>query len=427
MKKEVKDILVKAGWYEGRKIDIDEELKNLENSGLFMNEKAKEFLREFGNLSINIEGEFLNKKNIHNHNTNLEEMKPRIMDKGGYWYLKFGDKDLKAKIELTPIISVDNGRYNIYISKDGRCYWENHFFADNIKKAWERLFSLHLEEQEIMIKMLEKIGWYKEREIDITDMVKYMEKRKLNNPVNENAQKFFRQFGELNIDIEYYFLGKRCIKHNSSSAKQLLYASDGELSYIDNYKKLKATPIICAENDSYDIFLSEEGQYYWERGEYAENLENMWRRLFGFKLQNKVRIICKLLESGWYKERRINIGNILYEYEKHGFKVFDKARTFLQEYGEMFIDQSYAFEGESHAIKYSIFIKDILQFCKNEKINYCEYEEKVIPVILINYDETFKLIYISETGKFYSDEKIFAEDIDLLWIRLINDFDYVLK
>ena len=62
MKKEVKEILEKSGWYEGRKINIDEELKDLEDSGLFINEKAKDFLREFGNLNIDIEGEFLEEK-----------------------------------------------------------------------------------------------------------------------------------------------------------------------------------------------------------------------------------------------------------------------------------------------------------------------------------------------------------------------------
>lgn len=426
MKKEVKEILEKSGWYEGRKINIDEELKDLEDSGLFINEKAKDFLREFGNLNIDIEGEFLEEKNIHRHNTNLNEMKPRITDKKGYSYIRDQD-ERRQKLELTPIISVDNERYNIYISKEGKCYWENNFFAENVEKAWERLFLLHLEEEEIIINILEKAGWYEGRDIDITDMVKYMEEGNLNNPVNEKAKNFLKQFGDLDINLEEYFLGKKSFKNHNTKAKQLAYTCDEELNYIENYKKLKATPIIDAHNSYYDVFISEEGKYYWERGEYADNLENMWKTLFGFQMQDQVRIVCKLQESGWYKDRNINIDNIIYEYEEYGFKVFDKAKMFLKEYGKLVIDAHFINDDENKYIKCSLVTEEILEAFGSKEQEYYNVSRQMLPVVLVRINDEDILIYMSLAGEFYFRGKMFAENTEFLWDRLIIDCGYILE
>ena len=65
MKKELEEVLKKAGWYEGRNIDIEEDIREMECEGLVFNEKAKEFLREYGNLKITVESEFLNERNKH--------------------------------------------------------------------------------------------------------------------------------------------------------------------------------------------------------------------------------------------------------------------------------------------------------------------------------------------------------------------------
>ncbi|PEA81595.1 hypothetical protein COL60_24935, partial [Bacillus pseudomycoides] len=47
--------LKKAGWYEGRKIDISENVKFLEERGFEVFESAKKFMEEFGELRINVE------------------------------------------------------------------------------------------------------------------------------------------------------------------------------------------------------------------------------------------------------------------------------------------------------------------------------------------------------------------------------------
>ncbi|MEE0265884.1 MAG: SUKH-3 domain-containing protein [Acutalibacteraceae bacterium] len=48
----VTSVLKKAGWYEGRKIDMSEHLKIFESLGIDVFDKAKEFIQEFDGLKI---------------------------------------------------------------------------------------------------------------------------------------------------------------------------------------------------------------------------------------------------------------------------------------------------------------------------------------------------------------------------------------
>ncbi|MDE5742618.1 MAG: SUKH-3 domain-containing protein [Oscillospiraceae bacterium] len=47
-----KQQLKKAGWYDGRKIDITEQVKFLENLGYEVFDAAKKFMEEYGELDI---------------------------------------------------------------------------------------------------------------------------------------------------------------------------------------------------------------------------------------------------------------------------------------------------------------------------------------------------------------------------------------
>lgn len=50
--KKVKEMLEKAGWYEGRKINISEKVTKLEECGIKVFDKAKEFFQEFDGLNL---------------------------------------------------------------------------------------------------------------------------------------------------------------------------------------------------------------------------------------------------------------------------------------------------------------------------------------------------------------------------------------
>lgn len=45
-------MLKKAGWYEGRRIDISELITDCEKDGVFLTNKQKEFISEFGNIHV---------------------------------------------------------------------------------------------------------------------------------------------------------------------------------------------------------------------------------------------------------------------------------------------------------------------------------------------------------------------------------------
>ncbi len=49
-----KKLLKKAGWYEGRKIDITKQIEYLEKSGYKVFEAARNFMEEFGAGIINV-------------------------------------------------------------------------------------------------------------------------------------------------------------------------------------------------------------------------------------------------------------------------------------------------------------------------------------------------------------------------------------
>ncbi|WP_283688853.1 SUKH-3 domain-containing protein [Clostridium perfringens] len=58
MEKKTFEILKKVGWYEGRKIDIEEIVKFLESKGYYVHKKAKKFIEEFGMLNIEAQTQF---------------------------------------------------------------------------------------------------------------------------------------------------------------------------------------------------------------------------------------------------------------------------------------------------------------------------------------------------------------------------------
>ena len=112
MKKEVKEILEKSGWYEGRKINIDEELKDLEDSGLFINEKAKDFiLNEINELKSSLEDQGLNVADVKvdirqdNHETQMQQERQKSSKRIQEILASF-DEEEEEMVE--PLISSDS-------------------------------------------------------------------------------------------------------------------------------------------------------------------------------------------------------------------------------------------------------------------------------------------------------------------------------
>ncbi|MEH6848907.1 MULTISPECIES: SUKH-3 domain-containing protein [Bacillus] len=125
--------LKKAGWYEGRKIDISENVKFLEERGFEVFESAKKFMEEFGELRINVEKIRRDgSKQISKHTTCI---------KGVIGVLNstcFGLEDYIDE-KVIPIGSLSDFGLNLYISESGRLFKSTGWVGDNALEAFDHI------------------------------------------------------------------------------------------------------------------------------------------------------------------------------------------------------------------------------------------------------------------------------------------------
>lgn len=122
--------------------------------------------------------------------------------------------------------------------------------------------------------------------------------------------------------------------------------------------------------------------------------------------------------AGWYEGRKIDISEHIKFLEDMGYEVFDSLKLWLEEFGdlkivledELFDDELFDDEDDDNTIEYSTCIREIIgRYNKNVNVDK-EAEEKTIPVAEIDNKEI--LVYISESGKFYTYEGLFNSNTD---------------
>ena len=152
MKKERSDMLIdiakqqlrKAGWYEGRKIDLSKYEEAYAKLGCEIFPAARKFLEEYGDLDIqdkyislvtdkngnpttSINRSLINVANCCSHRSHeLEEMVDKL----------FGQKILRVGL-------IDHGNIYIYISEDGRFFANWHgvgLWAENSDQLWNEYY-----------------------------------------------------------------------------------------------------------------------------------------------------------------------------------------------------------------------------------------------------------------------------------------------
>ncbi|WP_459480883.1 SUKH-3 domain-containing protein [Clostridium saccharoperbutylacetonicum] len=120
-----------------------------------------------------------------------------------------------------------------------------------------------------------------------------------------------------------------------------------------------------------------------------------------------------LKEAGWYEGRKIDISEHIKFLEDMGYEVFDALKKWLEEFGDLKIileDEPFDDDNNYYTVEYSTCIKEIIGSYK-KNINQDEKaEEKTIPVAEIANNEI--LVYISESGKFYTYEGLFDSNTD---------------
>ncbi|MGE7875605.1 SUKH-3 domain-containing protein [Bacillus paramycoides] len=126
--------LKKAGWYEGRKIDISENVKFLEERGFEVFESAKKFMEEFGELQFNVESIWPDgvTKEISEHTTCIKEVIGMLNSSF------FGLEDYIDE-KVIPIGSLYDFEINLYISESGRMFKSIGWVGDNVLEALENV------------------------------------------------------------------------------------------------------------------------------------------------------------------------------------------------------------------------------------------------------------------------------------------------
>ena len=126
-----------------------------------------------------------------------------------------------------------------------------------------------------------------------------------------------------------------------------------------------------------------------------------------------------LKEAGWYEGRRIDITEQIKVLQERGFIVFDDAKKFLEEFGELtIIDRTEEDDGVFENIHETVLEEVISDYNSGVfKLKYVE--EKTLPIGYIHNGEMY--LWISESGKFYIDRGFIAESVEEMWNHIIGD------
>ena len=123
-------ILKRAGWNEGRKIDITNQVKMLENYGYDVFETARKFIEEFGELNIvakyisYIDGE----ECYDEHLTSFGDIE--------YGYKRSSNYNDKVGEQTIPICYLYKGEYTAYISESGKFFIDMGMIAKDSEGFW---------------------------------------------------------------------------------------------------------------------------------------------------------------------------------------------------------------------------------------------------------------------------------------------------
>ena len=117
----------------------------------------------------------------------------------------------------------------------------------------------------------------------------------------------------------------------------------------------------------------------------------------------------QLLKAGWYPGRNVDISDQIEFWESLGYKSFDAAIKFMEEFGKLQIIEKFIsdFDHEICVRKHTTYVTEILEFYnefdEQDKFEFNQMgmcKEKILPVV--KFDEEL-VIFIGESGAFYCD------------------------
>ena len=132
-----KQQLMKAGWYEGRRIDISDFIKKSEEEGNYLFPTAKKFFEEFGELNI-VDKVVDDEGNIDINDSMVMLNVPR-RNIFGNWAI---EKNLNQKVIL--VLALNHYEIPIYIAEDGKFYtlwYGGGLWANDSDQLWNEYYA----------------------------------------------------------------------------------------------------------------------------------------------------------------------------------------------------------------------------------------------------------------------------------------------
>ncbi|AEV69955.1 SUKH-3 domain-containing protein [Acetivibrio clariflavus] len=130
-----KELLIKSGWYENRKIDTTELERLIESRGFKVFPKVKEFLQEYGMLEFRIHHPDI-KSEVIVHNTNPIQ----ALGDAGDRRIVAQFEEL-AKEELVIVGELHNRNLFLMISETGKVFCDNGKHGNNFEEALESILN----------------------------------------------------------------------------------------------------------------------------------------------------------------------------------------------------------------------------------------------------------------------------------------------
>ncbi|WP_066875012.1 SUKH-3 domain-containing protein [Clostridium mediterraneense] len=154
MNKRTETLLKKAGWYEGKKIDISNIVKIYEESGKEVFPKAKQYLEEFGNIIIYTKSIVDRKKMIPFHILDVEYLFER-----GYYEGLARQLELTLGEKVLKIGATSGYENHLYISESGNFYDSFGFVGNDIYECLDIILeTVSLEERYSRTKSWDEMG-----------------------------------------------------------------------------------------------------------------------------------------------------------------------------------------------------------------------------------------------------------------------------
>ena len=285
------EVLKDAGWYEGRKIDIAENVKFLEERGFEVLESAKKFMEEFGELKIKVEdiGED-GKKYFSEHTTCIKEV-VGIENSANFDLKKYEDQENEKVMLIGALYDCD--RF-LYISESGRIFDSVEWAGYDALEAWDNIIS----EKGIIIDMLPKID-------PPRDSVKYMdvyiEAEKLDKEKHKELKKLLKSIADKKEEQDtMYFVNNFLKVTDSFMILRYYYSGAYEILNVNKVKKYS-----IRDFDEKYIDYKRKTHFYHEKGEEAY-LVSVYEKGYRNKEWVIEEILSRYKSKGYY---RVKMGN----------------------------------------------------------------------------------------------------------------------